>query len=181
MKKAVKSLVVVLAMIGAISPALAQVKYDKGDKLFSVGLGIGGYVDGFYSYDYYGGGYYYSSGYGIPITASLEFFINDAISIGPYAGFAFGNHWTAFDAGARGSYHFSKHIPLGTDKLDLYGTVLAGVSNIWYDYAGVDDSDFAGRFGITAGARWYFTNSFAVNAEVGWGVTPVLAGVSFKF
>lgn len=181
MKKELKSLVIALVFMAAAAPTMAQVKYDKGDKLFSVGLGIGGYVDGFYSYDYRGAGYYYSTGYGIPITASLEFFINDAISIGPYAGFAFGNHWVAFDGGARGSYHFSKHIPLGTDKLDLYGSVILGVSNIWYDYAGYDDSDFAGRFGLTAGARWYFTNSFAVNAEVGWGVTPVLAGVSFKF
>jgi hypothetical protein len=180
MKTELKSLIVAVAIMAVAAPAIAQVKYAKGDKLFSVGLGIGGYVDGFYSYDNYNNGYY-SAGYGIPVTASLEFFINDAISIGPYAGIAFGNNWFAFDGGARGSYHFSKHIPLGTDKLDLYGSVILGVSHISYDYGANDGDDFAGRFGLTAGARWYFTDTFAVNAEVGWGVTPLLAGVSFKF
>src|SRR6478609_5318528 len=101
MKRELKNLIFVFAMMFAVVPTMAQVKFDKGDKLFSVGLGIGGYVDGYYSYDSYNGGYY-SSGYGIPITASLEFFINDAISIGPYAGIAFGNNWFAFDGGARG-------------------------------------------------------------------------------
>lgn len=178
MKREFKSLVIALVMMAAAAPAMAQVQYDRGDKLFSIGLGVGGYYDGYYSYDnYYRGNYY-----GVPLTASLEFFINDAISIGPYAGFTARNHSFAFDGGARGSYHFSKHIPLGTDKLDLYGSVLLGVSNVWYEgWDGEDYSDFAPRFGVTAGARWYFTDKFAANAEVGYGLTSLLAGVTFKF
>lgn len=179
MKKQLKSLIIALVMMAAAAPAIAQVQYDRGDKLFSLGLGIGGYHDGYYSYNNY---YYGGTHYGVPLTASLEFFVNDAISIGPYAGFTFRSRSFAFDGGARGSYHFSKHIPLGTDKLDLYGAVLLGVSNIWYDGNDGDTySDFAPRFGLTAGARWYFTNSFAANAEVGYGLTSVLAGISFKF
>src|SRR5690606_11200217 len=125
-----------------------------GDKLFSIGLGVGGYNDNYYSYNGYANGVYYGyrgNTYGVPITASLEFFINDAISIGPYVGLTARNHSFAFDGGARGSYHFSKHIPLGTDKLDLYGAVLLGVSNVWYEGSnGEDYTDFAPRFGATA-------------------------------
>lgn len=179
MKKQLKSLVIALVVMAAAAPAMAQVQYDRGDKLFSVGLGIGGYNGDYYSYN---GAYYRGNTYGVPITASLEFFVNDAISIGPYVGFTARNHSFAFDGGARGSYHFSKHIPLGTDKLDLYGAVLLGISNVWYEgNNGEDYTDFAPRFGATAGARWYFTRSFSANAEVGYGLTSVLAGISFKF
>lgn len=174
MKKMLKSLFVGLILTAAAYPAVAQVQYNRGDALVSVGLGFGNYFGG-----------------GVPITANAEFFLNDAISIGPYIGFTSYKHrypgpdytYTFFDFGARGSYHFSKHINLNTDKLDLYGGVMLGYTASSYK-DGANDYDpypSAARAGAFAGARWYFTDAFAVNGEVGYGLAPLVLGVTFKF
>jgi hypothetical protein len=173
MKKLVKTLLLGLIVTFAY-PVAAQVKYDKGDKLFNVGLGFGNYFAG-----------------GVPITGSFEFFINDAISIGPYVGFTSYKYnypgddykYTFFDFGARGSYHFSKHLNLNTDKLDLYGAVLIGytVSNYKNGNPDYDPYGSAARAGVVGGARWYFSKSFSVNGEVGYGLAPLLLGISLKF
>ncbi len=156
--------------------ASAQAEIDKGDLLLNAGLGFG---------------YLYAGG--VPISVSAEWAINDAISIGPYAGIttwknrAWGYRWsyTFFDFGARGSYHFSKHLNLSTDKLDLYGTVLLGYRVASYNepdgWAG--DNDYTSSSvtgGLAAGARWYFSDKFAANAEVGYGLAPIYIGVTFK-
>lgn len=155
--------------------SIAQVQYDKGDVLINAGLGFG----------------YFFAG-GVPVTASVEFAVSDAVSIGPYLGFtswrynAFGYRWnySFIDFGARGSYHFSKHIDMNTDKLDLYGAVLLGYTVS--SYSGNDNITYADpypsavKIGIAGGARWYFTDKFAVNGEVGYGIAPLLLGITFK-
>src|SRR5690606_8659339 len=85
----------------------AQAAIDKGDILLNGGLGFG---------RFYGGG--------VPILFSAEFAINDVFSIGPYIGFTSWTYsryysYTFVDFGARGSYHFSKHIDNLPDQLDL--------------------------------------------------------------
>lgn len=172
-----KKVFTVLGFVLLVSVAFGQKEYGKGDVLLNLGIGAG---------HAYGGG--------LPIMASAEFALNDAISIGPYVGFtswgyrSFGYRWnyTFIDFGARGSYHFSKHIDMNTDKLDLYGGAMLGFVVSSYDDGNnlVTYDDAYGstiRFGILAGARWYFTDSFAANAEVGAaGVTPLLIGLTFK-
>lgn len=156
---------------------MGQVKYDKGDILLNFGIGAG---------------YYYAGG--VPFTASAEFAINDLISVGPYFGFTsyrynasgFKFNYTFLDLGGRGSYHFGRHLNINTDQLDLYGGLMLGFVVSSYS----DNSNFATyndpygsafRAGIFGGARWYFTKTFAANAEVGaGGLTPLLAGISFK-
>jgi hypothetical protein len=156
--------------------ASAQAELDKGNLLLNAGLGFG---------------YYYAGG--VPILFSAEWAINDAITIGPYLGFTtwrnnyFGYKWsyTFIDLGVRGAYHFSKHLDLSTDKLDLYGGVMLGYritsvkepDGFGGDYDAYGSAVTAGLFG---GARWYFTNGFAVNGELGYGVAPLLLGVTFK-
>src|SRR5690349_17982632 len=115
-----KKVVVILsfcALVLSSQNVFAQYKYDKGDVLINAGLGFGNFFAG-----------------GVPVTASVEFAVTDAISIGPYLGFTsyryngFGYKWNYnfIDFGGRGSYHFSKHINMNTDKLDLYGAVILG-------------------------------------------------------
>lgn len=175
MKKVSTILFLSLLVLGC-NLATAQVKYDKGDVLINLGVGAG---------------YYYAGG--TPLIASAEFAINDAISIGPYFGFTsygyrtLGYRWnyTFIDLGARGSYHFSKHLNLNTDKLDLYGGVMLGlVFSSYSDNSSVTYADPYGntaRGGIFGGARWFFTDKFSVNGEAGIaGITPLLIGVSFK-
>ncbi|MBX2965611.1 MAG: hypothetical protein KF845_05655 [Cyclobacteriaceae bacterium] len=173
MKKISRLFVFALFLFAAYSTT-AQVRYDKGNVLVNAGLGFG---------------YFYAGG--VPITASAEFFINDAISIGPYLGFTSYNYrWTGYrykytfiDIGARGAYHFGKHIPLNTDKLDLYGGVILGYTVSSYSGDGQGFSNPYGstvRAGIVAGTRWYFTDKVAINGEVGYGLAPLLVGLTFK-
>lgn len=155
--------------------ASAQADIDKGNVLLNLGLGAG----------YYNGG-------GVPFVASAEWAINDAISIGPYLGLTSWRNniagirysYTFFDLGVRGSYHFTKHLNINTDQLDLYGTVFLGYRGVSGGYDGPfgydDPYDGYLRLGVTGGARWYFSDKFAVNAELGYGVSTLLIGVTFK-
>jgi hypothetical protein len=156
--------------------ASAQAEIDKGNVLLNAGLGFG---------------YYYAGG--VPILFSAEWALNDAITVGPYLGFTtwrknyFGYKWnyTFVDLGAKGAYHFSKHLDLNTDKLDLYGGLMLG-----YRVTSVKEPDgFPGEYdaygsavtaGIFGGARYYFTDKFSVMGELGYGIAPLMIGVSFK-
>jgi hypothetical protein len=162
-------------MLLATKEVSAQAEIDKGNVLLNGGLGFG---------------YIYAGG--VPILFSAEWAINDAVSIGPYLGFTtwnnrvYGYKWsyTFIDFGARGSYHFSKHLNLNTDKLDLYGTLLLGYRVASYNepdgWPGDSDYGSSVTAGLVGGARWYFTDNFSANAEVGYGFAPIYLGVSFK-
>jgi hypothetical protein len=176
MKKIALAVLCVSLFSLTVHTASAQVKYAKKEVLLNFGIGSS---------------YYYAGG--TPFVASAEFFINDAISIGPYLGItSFGYrypgnriNYTFIDVGARGSYHFSKHLNLGTNKLDLYGGALIGfVSSNYKDNSNttyVDPYGNTARGGVFGGARWYFSNAFSVNGELAvGGVAPLLIGISFK-
>jgi hypothetical protein len=159
----------------------AQAEIDKGNVLLNAGFGAG----------YYGAG-------GLPVSISAEWAINDAMSVGPYFGitswsdrvnYGFGSYkwsYTFIDFGGRFSYHFNKHMNLSTDKLDLYAAALLGYTVVSSKYDGPGGQDFEatessnGTFGVVAGARWYFTDNFAANAEVGYGLSPLYLGITFK-
>ena len=157
--------------------ASAQAEIDKGNVLINAGIGLG---------------YYYAGG--VPLIFSAEWAINDAISIGPYlgytsytykwgyAGFNGRYKYTFIDIGVRGSYHFTKHLNLNTDKLDLYGGVFLGYVASSYSGDGDFDDNYPGtvRAGLFGGARYYFTDAFAVNGELGYGIAPLTIGVTFK-
>lgn len=153
----------------------AQAEIDKGNVLLNAGLGFGRFFGG-----------------GVPVMLSAEFAINDAISVGPYFGFTswkYSSYWsyTFIDFGAKGAYHFSKHLNLNTDKLDLYGAAILGYTVSSYKYDGPggfgrynDNYGDGVRFGIIGGARWYFSERFAVNGEVGYGLAPLHLGITYK-
>lgn len=173
-----KTLIILCMSVFALAAnnAYAQKKYVKGDFLLNFGVGA-----------------YYAYAGGTPVIASGEFVVSDAFSIGPYAAFTSygynnaGYNWayTFFDFGARGSYHFSKHIDTLPEQLDLYGGALLGfVVSAYTERNNVTYTDAYPntlRLGVFGGARWYFTQKFGVNAEVAVeGVTPFMAGISFK-
>ena len=165
-----------ICLFAGLNSANAQVEYQKGDVLLNFGIGSS---------------YYYAGG--LPVVASAEFALNDAISIGPYIAYTswgyktFGYSWnyTFIDIGGRGSYHFSKHLNLNTDKLDLYGGAMLGfVISSYNDNNSTTYVDAYGntiKGGIFGGARWYFTPKFSANAEVGIaGISPAMIGITFK-
>jgi hypothetical protein len=173
MKKFFKSLFVI-AIVFSATFASGQGRYDKGDKLLNVGFGLG---------------YYYGGGGGVPVIASLEFAVNDVITVGPYFGYTSraytGFRYTFLDLGVRGSYHFSELFEIRNEQVDIYGGANLGyaVSNVNYDNPAIDDNDLYPsriQFGLHAGARYFFSEKVAGFGELGFGLAPLALGVTFK-
>jgi len=158
--------------------------FNDGDNLLNVGIGIGS--------PYFGTGYKAS----LPINPSISYEkgITDAISVGGQLSYAsskfnddFNNAYSfkenAFYIGARGSYHFSRLLDIDP-KFDLYGGASLG-------YVAVSVSDNTGSlgstasglgFGLFAGGKYYFQQSTAIYAELGYQSLSFLnIGVAFKF
>ena len=172
MKTILKSLCVA-ALVFSATLASGQARYDKGDVLLNLGIGLG---------YYYGGG-------GVPLMASLEFAVNDVITVGPYFGYTsrgyVGYRYTFLDFGVRGSYHFSELFEINNEQLDIYGGANLGyaMSRFTYDNAFYDDNLYPSRvrFGLHAGARYFFSDKLAGFGELGIGLAPLALGLTFKF
>jgi hypothetical protein len=111
---------------------------------------------------------------------------NGAIDLGVYYGITFygGSGWTTVQNSIlfRPSFHFQF-----LNNLDTYGGILLG-ANIWA--TSIDEGDnhinTHEAIGPFLGAKYYFTNSFAVKLELATdiinGDVPILAaGISLKF
>jgi hypothetical protein len=114
-----------------------------------------------------------------PVIASFEVGIVDgilkkaSIGIGGYVGFS-SSKWVTdknyfnFHFGVKGAFHY----PF-VDKLDTYAGIITGYS------VGAPGYGFDG--GAFVGLRYYLSDSFALMAEAGYGVTFCQAGMAFKF
>jgi hypothetical protein len=161
-----KIFAVLMVMFFAISQLSAQQpSFIKGDKVLDISVG----VPNLYGY-----------GWGIPpIIASFEMGIVDgilekaAVGVGGYAGFSsaswLGNGYFNFHFGVKGAFHY----PF-VDNLDTYAGIITG-------YTISDLSGYGLDWGAFVGLRYYFSDSFGVNAEAGYGVTWLRAGITFKF
>jgi len=150
----------------------AQNTFNKGDKVFQAGIGLGST-------------YYYSSM--IPLSASFELGIKDnlfddksSIGVGGYFGFASGKGLTLLCPVVRGLFHYQL-----VDKLDTYAGLGLGLrlwswKDSYYGYYGkASGSDLIIPF--IAGARYYFSDNIAGFAELGYEIAYLTVGVSFKF
>jgi hypothetical protein len=192
MKKLLLSLLVV---VFAFTQLLAQEStFKKGDKVVNFGIGLGSTL-------WTGAGYKM----GIPpISASGEMgivsLLNDkaTIGVGGYLGysshkysgtyFIFPNYYTDsetysnFIIGARGAFHYAL-----LDKLDTYAGLILGfdIESSKYTGTGTRPSSYPTGGGLISsefvGARYYFSNSFAVMGELGYGITYLNLGVALKF
>ncbi|MDR1129358.1 MAG: porin family protein [Prevotellaceae bacterium] len=125
-----------------------------------------------------------------PISLSGEYgivdnLINGKASIGAglyvgYTGMKYDNHTASlsyksshFILGARGAFHYQF-----VDRLDTYAGLILG-----YDIVGGNRTHDASEsvWGLYIGARYYFTDRFAVMAEIGHRVSLLNIGVAFKF
>ena len=127
-------------------------------------LGIGAYL-GFqnarYRYDdvFYGGGKYY-----------------------------YEHNWNYFMVAARGAYHWDV---LNSKNAEVYAGVVIGLRFQTYSYNTNDPDPYTDyrlsnsavypAYSLFAGARWYFAKRVAVFGEVGYGISYLTAGLSFKF
>jgi hypothetical protein len=136
------------------------------------------------------GTYGFSGTGGLPITASFEHGFSDKISAGIYAGFIQRKYVDAYKykytvIGVRGSYHFNEVLNVTNPKLDVYG----GISlyyrgyTLKYDFGGETEKATAGEvdFGLHVGTRYMFSDNVGGFAELGYGISPLQLGVSFKF
>ena len=185
MKKAGLFLVVAVftfTQLGAIDPI-----FVKGDKVLSIGVGLGG------SSLYSGSGYKMTFP---PLAGSFEVGIKDEVlqkgSLGlggviGYSGYKweytsdYGWKYSNFILGARGYFHY----PL-VKKLDTYTGITLGYNIASSTYYGsgtpYDDTSSYGGFiwAWFVGGRYYFHEKVAGLLELGYGVSYLTIGVAFK-
>lgn len=186
MKKFFAVLSVVVALFVANNSAQAQVTtpvFYQGENIVSLTLGYGGM--GF--------------GQRLVYERSIMTLLDGQASIG--VGGSLGNSFlydsasddgvkaTALDdwfaLGVVGSFHYQF-----IDNLDTYvqvglsGGLWTGKATVSYEDIKVKTKDSDGFFGWTAslGARYYFRENWAVNAEIGYVIGSFfMAGVTYKF
>ena len=153
--------------------------FEKGDKALGFGIGFGTN--------------YYGSQAIPPISVSFDLGIHEKISVGAIFGFGTNTYsysslykwrYTHILFGARGNYHWGKHISALPEKLDLYAGAFLGfdVVKVDYDgYTGIDGEDYGGLIlGGQVGARWYFSDKFAAFVEGGVGLSAARLGVTLR-
>ncbi len=179
----------VLCLFILTTTSFAQDIFKKGDLVLNAGIGIGNTVRS----------ESYLKTTVPPISASLEYCVKDnlfddksSLGVGVYAGYfaqkwkngAFGYlgdldlKYSDFIVGVRGALHYQF-----VDKLDTYGGLAIGydIVSASGSYGDYSVSSSALTAGVYVGGRYYFTDAFAVNAEVGYDIAVLTLGVSYKF
>lgn len=176
MKKEMRFLAVVTLLLISFSSYNASAQeIQKGDFILSPGLGFG---------------YVYAGG--VTISVNGEYAFTDEISGGGYLAYTRWDHsWSGpdvnysfIDFGVRASYHFAKLLRVTNKQFDPYAGAMLGAVISDNDYNGngyYDEYDGGVRGGLYAGARYYFQPNIGVYGEVGWALSPITIGVTFKF
>lgn len=195
-----KKFIIVAGMSAlSVSAGFAQA-FQKGTPVLNIGLGFGGHVV------YWGPGYS-STPY---INAAFDYGVFDfpevknlSVGIGGYLGFKSVSYtwdgwwrdkygrihydepvkqtWTYFNIGLRPTIHYSFN-----DKAELYGGLALEYVSVGYKYSNPDFytsgsyGSYVGWAGFIGG-RYYFSNSFGLFTELGYGMSYFNIGVSFKF
>ena len=183
---------ILLIVLALSTTLLFSQSFKKGDQAINVGIGLGNTGS-------FGAGY---KGFVPSIQGSYEYGIVEVpmgaeltgvVSVGGYLGWATYKYaWSYWDNisyvyntfvfGARGNYHFIFH-----DKLDTYAGIWLGyrlVNGKWKGDGQVPANWSATSSNITGGAyvgaRWFFKPNFAAYAELGYLISVLNLGVTFK-
>jgi hypothetical protein len=131
-------------------------------------------------------------GTGIPVELSYERSIvdglikkkNGAIGVGAYGGWYHRNlydwNYNHYVLGARGAFHYQF-----VEKLDTYGGLMLGYNIATASWAGDGESigtASGSTFGYSlfVGARYFFKPKLGVYSEVGYGISYLSVGITFK-
>lgn len=176
-----------MTVTALVFTARAQ-EFQKGTNIVSAGVGLGSSI---LSY----------SGASQTPALSLQFERGmwdiggpGVISLGGYVGYKgysfsgtdFSEKWHYTVLGIRSAYHYNG---LKVDKLDLYGGVMLSYNLLSYSYSDNSGLSLSGNgsygsaaaFSIYVGARYFFSDHFAVLAELGYGVAYLNVGIAVKF
>ncbi len=178
-----KKSIFILVAIFTATLAYAQ-PFQKGTTTANVGIGVGTALGGL--------------GKVRPaISVSLDHGLWEiggpgVISLGGYVGntgykystSGYTAKWNYIVAGVRGAYHYNgfTNVP----NLDVYGGAMLGYNMVKYSSDG-NDMDMSGTYGSGIGfsgflgGRWFFSESIGAFAELGYGVSVLNVGVTFKF
>lgn len=175
------------AIFASLNLAAQDPIFNQGDKVLNLGIGLGSTL--------YSGSYYKSQV--PPISVSLEIGVVEdvlekgSIGVGPYLGYSsykyqyqdWGWKYSNIIIGVRGSFHY----PF-VDKLDTYAGILLGYNiasskEFGITIPGWDYSYSAGGVVYSGfiGARYYIKDSFALMAELGYGIAYLTLGVALNF
>jgi hypothetical protein len=177
--KKINLLMMTLVIAAFFISATGKAQEVKGKNFVNAGIGIG-------TYGFVGTG-------GLPITASFEHGFTDKISAGLTGGLVQRSYYSDwkykyFVIGARGSYHFNEVLNVTNPKLDVYGGISLFYRGWSVKYKGNDlpggtQKSSAGEvdFALHAAARYMFSEKVGGYAELGYGISPLQIGVSFKF
>ncbi len=170
-----KKIVLMIAAVLVAASSFAQVTADS--KLIKADIGFGSGIGG------------------IPIGVSYEQGILEVgeavVTVGGYVGFESSKDSYAVYSWKRsqiaitllGNYYLKPMV----DKLDLYAGLRLGYRNISSKYVYEDGSSIKYDWGspfcysFHIGANYWFSDSFAVNAELGYGIAYLNVGVAYKF
>ncbi|WP_270087843.1 hypothetical protein [Sphingobacterium sp. SYP-B4668] len=161
--------VTLILLIGS-TRSFAQ-SFKRGDKLFNVGIGVGG-------------------GLGIPAGVSYEQAVSDRISVGGYLAYARKKEsWNDYGewkysyllAAARASYH----LKVDSERFDPYGGIMLGynVASVKWGGEGSEPiSTSAGglMWGVYVGSRYWASDKVGAFAEVGYGAAVLNLGVALR-
>ncbi|MDR1557649.1 MAG: hypothetical protein LBS88_11585 [Tannerellaceae bacterium] len=131
-------------------------------------------------------------GTGIPVEVSYERSIidglikgkNGAIGVGAYGGWYHRSvsdwSYNHYVLGARGAFHYQF-----IDKLDTYGGLMLGYNIATARWAGDGESIGAASgsafgYSLFVGGRYFFKPKLGVYSEVGYGISYLSVGVTFK-
>lgn len=185
MKKIILLTTIILSSFATIN---AQ-QLSEGNSMINLGIGLGSY---------------FTSGTGYnttipPVEGAYEYMITENISVGGFAGaygakyetnydiaYNFSSKFSYFYGGAIGNFHF-----VNTDKFNAYGGVKLGYVNASTSTDSNDDyldelletldyTDSGVIYGVQLGGRYFVSEKLAINAELGYGISTVKIGVTFK-
>lgn len=128
------------------------------------------------------------SGFGVPIYVGADFGVHDDITIGPkisHRSYGYSVNGNDLDQtltyiGFNGNYHFNRVFGL-PDEWNVYAGATLGYF-IWSssDLNGAKSSGLA--FGAQVGGRYFFTEKFGINLELGGGsASEASFGITYRF
>lgn len=174
-----------LAMILLLAAASTQAQqFQRGTTVVNLGIGLGTSLGGL--------------GKARPaVSLSVDRGIWDiggpgVISLGGYIGntgykytdLGYTAKWNYTIVGVRGAYHYNGFT--NTPALDVYGGAMLGYNIARYS-SDADDEFLANSYGSGiglsgfVGGRWFFTEKLGVHAELGYGVSILALGLTYKF
>lgn len=184
------SFLIISLLIATNTKVFSQDNFVEGTNMINVGLGLG---------DLYYNGFVGANLSSTPaITLSLDHGlkkveeIQGTIGIGGIVGFQSATfrttytreHWNNFIIAPRGTYHAGF---LNTQQFDLYGGIMIGVRIESYTFSSTNGSVDLGNYGgvyptggAFVGGAWYFVSTAGLFAEIGYDVSYIKIGFTFK-